>query len=134
MSKGPGIFCGAESYRTLKRRKCRVPLAFSEASPGWIQPALLLRPRTETLYYVFASSSRWMRLGRLILLAGPALCCSASGKTDLPAANGPEEAGAELFEIWQEERAGWPQNSVTAIAQTHDGYLWLGTYHGLVRS
>jgi hypothetical protein len=28
---------------------------------------------------------------------------------------------------------GLPQNSVTAIAQTRDGYLWLGTFNGLVR-
>jgi len=28
---------------------------------------------------------------------------------------------------------GLPQNAVTAIVQTRDGYLWLGTYNGLVR-
>jgi ligand-binding sensor domain-containing protein/AraC-like DNA-binding protein len=28
---------------------------------------------------------------------------------------------------------GLPQNSVTAIVQTRDGYVWLGTYSGLVR-
>ena len=28
---------------------------------------------------------------------------------------------------------GLPQNSVTSIAQTSDGYLWLGTFGGLVR-
>src|SRR5215831_11521270 len=28
---------------------------------------------------------------------------------------------------------GLPQNSVTAIAQTSDGYFWLGTFNGLVR-
>jgi ligand-binding sensor domain-containing protein/signal transduction histidine kinase len=28
---------------------------------------------------------------------------------------------------------GLPQNSVTAIVQTQDGYLWLGTFGGLVR-
>src|SRR5689334_17342535 len=33
---------------------------------------------------------------------------------------------------WQTED-GLPQNSVTAIVQTRDGYLWLGTYSGLVR-
>jgi len=27
----------------------------------------------------------------------------------------------------------WQQTSVTAILQSHEGYLWLGTYHGLVR-
>ena len=28
---------------------------------------------------------------------------------------------------------GLPQNSVTAILQTRDGYLWIGTYNGLAR-
>jgi Two component regulator propeller len=28
---------------------------------------------------------------------------------------------------------GLPQNSVTSIAQTADGYLWLGTFGGLAR-
>jgi signal transduction histidine kinase/ligand-binding sensor domain-containing protein/CheY-like chemotaxis protein len=33
---------------------------------------------------------------------------------------------------WQTE-AGLPENSVTSIAQTADGYLWLGTEEGLAR-
>jgi signal transduction histidine kinase/ligand-binding sensor domain-containing protein len=33
---------------------------------------------------------------------------------------------------WNAEN-GLPQNSVAAICQTRDGYLWLGTYSGLVR-
>src|SRR5215470_10686666 len=33
---------------------------------------------------------------------------------------------------WQTEE-GLPQNSVTALVQTQDGYIWLGTYGGLVR-
>ncbi|EEF63194.1 sensor histidine kinase [Pedosphaera parvula] len=36
------------------------------------------------------------------------------------------------FDIWETEN-GLPQNSITSIAQTQDGYLWLGTYNGLVR-
>ena len=36
------------------------------------------------------------------------------------------------FDVWQTEQ-GLPQDSVTAIVQTRDGYLWLGTYNGLVR-
>src|SRR5262245_16910295 len=35
-------------------------------------------------------------------------------------------------DIWQRED-GLPQNSVTTIKQTADGYLWLGTQDGLVR-
>jgi PAS domain S-box-containing protein len=34
--------------------------------------------------------------------------------------------------VWQTEN-GLPQNSVQAIIQTHDGYLWLGTEEGVVR-
>jgi signal transduction histidine kinase/ligand-binding sensor domain-containing protein len=34
--------------------------------------------------------------------------------------------------VWQSED-GLPQNTVTAITQTADGYLWLGTYDGLAR-
>ena len=36
------------------------------------------------------------------------------------------------FDNWTTEH-GLPQNSVLAITQTHDGYLWLATYNGLVR-
>ncbi len=37
-----------------------------------------------------------------------------------------------VHDSWQAEQ-GLPQNSVTAITQTRDGYLWLGTQEGLVR-
>ena len=37
-----------------------------------------------------------------------------------------------VHEVWQNEQ-GLPQSTVTAIAQTHDGYLWFGTQEGLVR-
>lgn len=37
-----------------------------------------------------------------------------------------------LVTVWQADQ-GLPQSSVTAIAQTSDGYLWLGTQNGLVR-
>ncbi len=35
-------------------------------------------------------------------------------------------------EAWQSED-GLPQNSISCILQSHDGYLWLGTLEGLVR-
>jgi PAS domain S-box-containing protein len=35
-------------------------------------------------------------------------------------------------EVWQTEQ-GLPQNSIQAITQTRDGYLWFGTQEGLVR-
>jgi ligand-binding sensor domain-containing protein len=33
---------------------------------------------------------------------------------------------------WQQEK-GLPRNTLTGIAQTQDGSIWLGTYFGLVR-
>ncbi len=36
------------------------------------------------------------------------------------------------FDVWQTED-GLPEHSVTAIVQARDGYLWFGTYNGLVR-
>jgi len=45
----------------------------------------------------------------------------------------PEKAITQYgHDVWQTED-GLPQNSVKAIAQTRDGYLWLGTQAGLVR-
>src|SRR6187402_1663506 len=45
----------------------------------------------------------------------------------------PEKAITQyLHETWQGEQ-GLPQNSVWAITQAADGYLWLGTQEGLVR-
>jgi signal transduction histidine kinase/CheY-like chemotaxis protein/ligand-binding sensor domain-containing protein len=37
-----------------------------------------------------------------------------------------------VHEVWQQED-GLPENDVTGIVQTRDGYLWLGTQEGLVR-
>jgi ligand-binding sensor domain-containing protein len=36
------------------------------------------------------------------------------------------------FDTWTTED-GLPQNSINAILQTSDGYIWLATYGGLVR-
>src|SRR5690242_8764145 len=39
----------------------------------------------------------------------------------------------DTFEIWQLGETTGQRSPITAIVQTRDGYLWLGTYHGLVR-
>jgi len=40
--------------------------------------------------------------------------------------------GGHLIRVWQTED-GLPQNTVEAITQTRDGYLWVGTLAGLAR-
>ena len=43
-----------------------------------------------------------------------------------------EISGQYLTDVWNADD-GLPDSSVTAIAQTPDGYLWVGTYNGLAR-
>jgi signal transduction histidine kinase/ligand-binding sensor domain-containing protein len=47
-------------------------------------------------------------------------------------ATGPLNTEDYTIDTWQVEE-GLPQVSVTAITQTPDGYLWLGTFNGLAR-
>jgi len=56
--------------------------------------------------------------------------CGVLGTVGLAACSAP--AQQYFARHWQVDE-GLPQNAVTAIVQTRDGYLWLGTYGGLVR-
>src|SRR5262245_14242864 len=55
----------------------------------------------------------------------------AAGVALLPAA-GLESQSNFLLQSWQVED-GLPRHSVRSLLQTRDGYLWVGTYHGLGR-
>jgi signal transduction histidine kinase/ligand-binding sensor domain-containing protein len=43
-----------------------------------------------------------------------------------------ESPAGYITDVWTADE-GLPDSSVTALAQTPDGYLWIGTYNGLVR-
>jgi ligand-binding sensor domain-containing protein/serine phosphatase RsbU (regulator of sigma subunit) len=65
--------------------------------------------------------------------AAPAILAAALWTRDaraLDPAKSPEQYVAHL---WQQTAGGLPQNFVPALAQTRDGYLWLGTQEGVVR-
>jgi signal transduction histidine kinase/ligand-binding sensor domain-containing protein len=47
-------------------------------------------------------------------------------------ANAPYSDPEYLEDVWQAEQ-GLPNSTVTSMVQTPDGYLWLGTYAGLLR-
>ena len=71
-----------------------------------------------------------MTLARGVALASAAIVL---GLPSPARALDPEKAVTQyMHEVWQTEQ-GLPQNTVTAIVQTPDGYLWLGTREGLVR-
>ncbi len=55
-----------------------------------------------------------------------------AGVAPLPAAEAPPEAPRFSVKVWENDD-GLPQNSVIAMTQTRDGYLWLGTLNGLAR-
>ena len=63
----------------------------------------------------------------LALYAGLLLCLRPSFSQPLA-----EISQQYLRTTWTTEN-GLPQNTITAICQTPDGYLWLGTFGGLAR-
>ncbi len=54
------------------------------------------------------------------------------GTTDAHALDPSKAISQYVHGHWDTER-GLPQNSVSAVLQTHDGYVWAGTQEGLVR-
>ena len=47
----------------------------------------------------------------------------------MQAADGPASSEDFLVQVWDTD-SGLPHSTVTSIAQTPDGYLWVGTMHG----
>jgi len=73
----------------------------------------------------------WMSCRRAVRTAvrlGPLLCGLAGYASAQPA----EEGTNLVVDTWQVD-AGLPHNSVTALLQTRDRYLWVGTSNGLAR-
>jgi signal transduction histidine kinase/ligand-binding sensor domain-containing protein/CheY-like chemotaxis protein len=67
---------------------------------------------------------------RLSILLGAAAAMAGAGPARaLDPRLAPSQYGHDAWQIEQ----GLPQNTVNAVAQTPDGYLWLGTAEGLVR-
>lgn len=54
----------------------------------------------------------------------------ASNYSSVLALDPGKELNQYILENWQDEL---PQNTINAIAQTRDGYIWIGTYEGLAR-
>jgi ligand-binding sensor domain-containing protein/signal transduction histidine kinase len=71
----------------------------------------------------FSAAPLWRMLALVgAFLGGTALCSRAATNGVLPYSS----------RVWQTDD-GLPHNSVFAITQTRDGYLWVGTHEGLAR-
>ena len=64
--------------------------------------------------------------------AGVAPLAAALGLLASPLASAGAALGDFVVRGWQAED-GLPENTISAVCQTRDGYIWLGTYGGLVR-
>jgi signal transduction histidine kinase/ligand-binding sensor domain-containing protein/CheY-like chemotaxis protein len=73
------------------------------------------------------------RLRAGLLVAAPLLVSETlAAQLTPPAAPAWQEASTFVHEVWT-VRDGLPANGVTRLVQGQDGYLWLGTWDGLVR-
>lgn len=73
----------------------------------------------------------WLCLGCSGILLGILWLLPAAFGAEVPP-TGSTEPAMLFFDSWPVESA-WEPTTVTTVLQAHDGYLWLGTYHGLVR-
>lgn len=63
----------------------------------------------------------------------PATAATQATQVQAPAPARPEKPISAFYRETWTTRQGLPHNQINAIAQTPDGYLWLGTWEGLVR-
>ena len=84
------------------------------------------QPALKNLGENFSTRKLWqvISLCKIFTLFLPCLCLVA-------VADGPKLPNYFL-RSWNTEN-GLPDNAVTTVVQTHEGYLWLGTYGGLVQ-
>lgn len=77
---------------------------------------------------------RFPAIGLLAVWVAGSLVVSRMAGAEPPRAEPPRAASQNPYVIktWQTED-GLPENSATAMVQTRDGYLWFGTFNGLVR-
>ena len=58
---------------------------------------------------------------------------NASGNPNLRPAVDPIGPGAKYTAVLYNNRNGLPTSEANAIAQTDDGFIWIGSYAGLIR-
>ena len=87
--------------------------------------------RLAKLTIMFQLKARWENMGRVGWLLALAWFWAQVGGGAIPISRG-EGTSSLPFDVW-EVGEGLEQNPITAVVQTRDGYLWLGTYTGLMR-
>lgn len=101
---------------------------------SWFPPSSV-NDRLPPLAVTPWKSAGFLDVPRMLLLVLRGIVLATLVNAGLFAADDPKHPKplpSYSVQVWQREQ-GLPQNSVTAIVQDRDGYLWLGTYDGLAR-
>ena len=117
-------------------RKQSAHTALSDVRDSIAELRLLSAPHGALAGLPATERAAWAGAGgiealRTLSLATAACCCAP---LCLPARDARQDKPVNAYfrETWT-TREGLPHNQVNAIAQTPDGYLWFGTWEGLVR-
>ena len=84
-----------------------------------------------TLRHMFPLTARWLCLTRAGFLFRALWICASVGSLTLPAASG-GDASKLSYDVSQVEE-GLEQTPITSVVRSRDGYIWAGTYTGLMR-
>ena len=76
--------------------------------------------------------NRYVRIGAILLLSILVLRTSLYAQSSISTLDPGKQISQYVLDHWTTEN-GLPQNSITAIIQSNNGYLWFGTEEGLVR-
>ena len=110
---------------------------FVVTADRFVRPALIPRRRLPTLALYVELLSHWLKGGtpvsfpRSTLLPCALLAALAIPFTAL-AINPGKDISQYNHRVWL-KKDGLPQNSAISLAQTPDGFVWVGTFEGLAR-
>src|SRR5262245_49978221 len=97
---------------------------FDSVGPDvWCRRTCVVRPGSQPV---------WTRQRRCAHLLGIGLICALLASSRTFASGAGLDVSQYVHTAWK-VRDGFIQGTITSIAQTQDGYLWLGTELGLVR-
>ena len=76
-----------------------------------------------------------LRPGLRTIIVGLLFAILMSGMASMPAhaAGDPSALGIGYTSVLYDNTSGLPTSDVNAVAQTHEGFLWIGSYSGLIR-
>jgi signal transduction histidine kinase/ligand-binding sensor domain-containing protein len=112
------------------------PLSQPQRIRTWLRLVQRTQPRSGIVASLRTKPPRrsgqfraWARLELCVILTAALVSAGVAAVADRPTFRDDPDY---LIDTWDTE-AGWPESSAETMAQTPDGYLWLGTLQSLIR-